>query len=96
MASQRLQVVVERHSDGYIAYPLGINGVVVGQGDTYEEALEDVRSAIAFHQETFGPGPIRSLSWSLSTAADICAGVRGNCLSPRWSRHSRSLLLQPI
>jgi len=42
------------------------------------------------------PGPIRSLSWSLSTAADICAGVRGNCLSPRWSRHSRSLLLQPI
>ena len=55
MASQRLQVVVERHSDGYIAYPLGINGVVVGQGDTYEEALEDVRSAITFHQETFGP-----------------------------------------
>ena len=55
MASQRLQVVVERHSDGYIAYPLGINGVVVGQGDTYEEALEDVRYAIAFHQETYGP-----------------------------------------
>jgi hypothetical protein len=22
---------------------------------THEEALEDVRSAIAFHQETFGP-----------------------------------------
>jgi len=55
MASQRLKVVVERHSDGYVAYPLGIKGVVVGQGDSYEEALEDVRSAIAFHRETFGP-----------------------------------------
>lgn len=55
MTSQRLKVVVERHADGYIAYPLGIQGVVVGQGDTYEEALEDVRSAIAFHLEAFGP-----------------------------------------
>jgi predicted RNase H-like HicB family nuclease len=26
----------------------------VGQGDTYEEALEDVKSAIKFHLETFG------------------------------------------
>jgi predicted RNase H-like HicB family nuclease len=55
MATQRLKVVVERHADGYVAYPLGINGLVVGQGDTYEAALEDVRSAIAFHRETFGP-----------------------------------------
>ncbi|MBC1261315.1 hypothetical protein FQK07_08525 [Synechococcus sp. BSF8S] len=36
-----------RHADGYVAYPLGIHGVAVGQGDTYDEALEDVRSAIA-------------------------------------------------
>jgi predicted RNase H-like HicB family nuclease len=28
--------------------------VVVGQGDTYEEALADVKSAIRFHIETFG------------------------------------------
>jgi predicted RNase H-like HicB family nuclease len=33
---------------------LGIKGVVVGQGDTYEEALSDVKSAIHFHLETFG------------------------------------------
>lgn len=44
-----------KHSDGYIAYPLGIQGIVVGQGDTYEEAWEDVKSAIQFHIETFGP-----------------------------------------
>jgi len=52
------KIVVERHSDGYVAYPLGITGVVVGEGDTYEEALADVKSAIAFHIETFGPGVI--------------------------------------
>jgi predicted RNase H-like HicB family nuclease len=28
--------------------------VVVGEGDTYEEALADVKSAIQFHLETFG------------------------------------------
>ena len=28
---------------------------VVGQGDTYEAALADVKSAIQFHIETFGP-----------------------------------------
>ncbi len=49
------KVIVEKHSDGYVAYPLGLKGAVVGQGDTYEEALADVRSAIQFHVETFGP-----------------------------------------
>jgi predicted RNase H-like HicB family nuclease len=48
------KVVVEKHSDGYVAYPLGLKGVVVGEGDTYEEALDDVKSAIRFHIETFG------------------------------------------
>ncbi|MFL6244511.1 MAG: type II toxin-antitoxin system HicB family antitoxin [Thermoanaerobaculia bacterium] len=49
-----LKIVVEKHEDGYVAYPVGIRGVVVGQGDTYEEAVDDVKSAIAFHAETFG------------------------------------------
>lgn len=48
------KVIVEKHSDGYVAYPLGLKGVVVGEGSTYEEALEDVKSAIRFHIETFG------------------------------------------
>ena len=34
---------------------LPLKGVVVGEGDTYEEALADVKSAIRFHAETFGP-----------------------------------------
>jgi len=37
-----------------VAYPLGLKRVVVGQGDTYEEALRDVKSAIRLHIETFG------------------------------------------
>ncbi len=48
------KIIVEKHPDGYVAYPLGIKGVVVGEGDTYEEALADVKSAISFHIETFG------------------------------------------
>ena len=49
-----LKIIIEKHSDGYVAYPLGLKGVVVGAGDTYEEALTDVKSAIRFHIETFG------------------------------------------
>jgi predicted RNase H-like HicB family nuclease len=48
------KVIVEKHPDGYIAYPLGLKGVVVAQGDTYEEVMADIRSAISFHIETFG------------------------------------------
>ena len=51
---KQLKIIVEKHPDGYVAYPLGLKGVVVGQGDTYEEALSDVKSAIRFHIETFG------------------------------------------
>jgi predicted RNase H-like HicB family nuclease len=51
---KQFKVVVEKHPDGYVAYPLGLKGVVVGQGDTYEEALSDVKSAIRFHIGTFG------------------------------------------
>ncbi len=52
--SRLIKIVVEKHPDGYVAYPLGLKGVVVGEGDSYEEALTDVKSAIRFHIETFG------------------------------------------
>lgn len=52
---RQIKIIVEKHADGYVAYPLGLKGVVVGEGDTYEEALADVKSAIRFHLETFGP-----------------------------------------
>ncbi len=49
-----MKIIIEKHPEGYVAYPLGLKGVVVGEGDTYEEALADVKSAIKFHMETFG------------------------------------------
>ena len=57
---KQFKIVVEKHPDTYVAYPLGLKGVVVGQGDSYEAVLEDVKSAIKFHIETFGMGEIDS------------------------------------
>ena len=51
---KKIRVIIEKHSDGYIAYPIGLKGVVVGEGDSYQEALADITSAIQFHVETFG------------------------------------------
>ena len=51
---RRSKVIIERHPDGFVAYPLGLKGAVVGEGDTYEDALADITSAIRFHVETFG------------------------------------------
>ena len=54
MSSTRFKIIVEQHEDGFIAYPLGFAGCVVGQGDTADEAIADVQSAIRFHIESFG------------------------------------------
>jgi predicted RNase H-like HicB family nuclease len=51
---RQVKIIVEKHADGYVAYPLGLRGTVVGEGSSYEEALADVKSAIRFHIETFG------------------------------------------
>lgn len=51
---KKIKFIVEKHRDGYVAYPLGLKGVVVGEGDTYEAALADAKSAAAFHIQSFG------------------------------------------
>jgi predicted RNase H-like HicB family nuclease len=56
----QVKIIVERHTDGFVAYPVGLKGVVVGEGDTYDEALADVKSAIRFHVETFGSQVLES------------------------------------
>jgi len=58
--STRIKVIIEHAEDGYVAYPLGMKGVVVGQGDSYEGALADVTSAIRAHLREFGPDSLRS------------------------------------
>jgi predicted RNase H-like HicB family nuclease len=51
---KQIKIIVEKHPDGYVAYPVGLKGVIVAEGDTYEDALAEVKSAIAFHIEIFG------------------------------------------
>jgi len=40
--ARQFKIIVEKHSDGYSAYPLGLKAVVVGEWDNYEAALADV------------------------------------------------------
>ena len=40
---KQVKVIIEKHPDGYVAYPVGVKGVVVGEGDSYEDALRDVQ-----------------------------------------------------
>lgn len=58
----KVKIIVERHDAGYVAYPLGLcDGVsIVGEGDTYDEALADVTSAIRFTLENAADEPIFS------------------------------------
>ena len=44
----QFKIVVEKHPDTYVACPLGLKRVVLGQGDSYESALEEVKAAISF------------------------------------------------
>ncbi len=55
-----MKIIIEKHPEGYVAYPAGIQGVVVGEGATFDEALHDVQSAIRFHIETFGRESLES------------------------------------
>lgn len=49
-----LKIIIEKDTDEYMGSPLGLESVVVGEGDSSENALKDVKSAIRFYIETFG------------------------------------------
>ena len=70
----KVKILVEKHRDGYVAYPLGLKGVVVGEGDSYETALSDVKSAIRFHIESFGKEVLKTEPQVLEAFVDE-AGV---------------------
>ncbi|OQB26815.1 MAG: hypothetical protein BWY13_00273 [Euryarchaeota archaeon ADurb.Bin190] len=44
----RFSVVIEKDKDGYIAFTPELQGCY-SQGDTYEEAIENIRDAIFLH-----------------------------------------------
>lgn len=54
LSMKHIKIIVEKHPEGYVAYPIGLKGIIIGEGDSYEDAMSDVRSAIKFHIETFG------------------------------------------
>lgn len=50
---RNIKIVIGKHSDGFVAYPAGLKGVVVGEEDTREEAVADVKSVVEFHLKSF-------------------------------------------
>jgi hypothetical protein len=36
---KQFKIVIEKHPDGYVAYPIGVVGAIVGQG---KEILDDI------------------------------------------------------
>lgn len=83
---RQFKIIVEKHQDGYVAYPLGLKGIIVGQGDTCEEALADVKSVIRFHIETFGDevletdSPVLEEPATLILAGSVKAKAKGAVL----------------
>ncbi len=49
-----VKIVVEKHKDGYVSYPLDLKIIVVAQGYTYEEVMADIKSASQFHMVNYG------------------------------------------
>jgi predicted RNase H-like HicB family nuclease len=68
---QPIKIIIEKHLDGYVAYPIGIKGIIVGEGDTYEEAIADVKSAIQFHIDTFGRDVLETNEISETFVAEV-------------------------
>jgi hypothetical protein len=66
-----VHIIVEHHHDGYIAYPVGIRGIIVGEGDTYDDAVNDCTSAVRFHIETFGDDLFTSGDLTTASIAQV-------------------------
>lgn len=50
MGKYRLSVVIEKDADGYFAFCPELQGCYT-QGDTYEQAIENIKDAIRLHIE---------------------------------------------
>jgi predicted RNase H-like HicB family nuclease len=64
---KQFRIIIEKHPDSYVASPLGIKGAVVGEGDTYEEALADAKSAIRCYIQVFGKETMENESPAIET-----------------------------
>lgn len=50
MKNYKLSVVIEKDENGYFAFCLELQGCYT-QGDTYEEAIQNIKDAIRLHIE---------------------------------------------
>lgn len=50
MPNYRLTVIIEKDADGYFAFCPELQGCYT-QGDTYEEAMENIKDAMRLHIE---------------------------------------------
>jgi len=66
MKRYRLSVIVEKDKDGYFAFAPDLQGCY-SQGDSYEEAIENIRDAIRLNiQDLLESGDSISVSDSVS------------------------------
>ena len=58
---RQIKIVVEKHPDGYVAYPVGVKGVVVGQ-----DGLGDAAGEVVFqhHRPDADPDARHWPAWS--------------------------------
>jgi hypothetical protein len=56
LSMRQIRIVVEKHLNQFIAYPVGVKGGRSGVGTTYEEALERVRLPEKLYPESFAKG----------------------------------------
>jgi hypothetical protein len=56
--SKEIKIIVEEHADGFVAYPLGVDGSVAGKGETAEAAIADARTALKALIAEFGPSVV--------------------------------------
>ncbi|HID28329.1 MAG TPA: type II toxin-antitoxin system HicB family antitoxin [Methanosarcinales archaeon] len=72
-----LPVIIEKDEDGYFAYCPALQGCYT-QGDTYEEAMENIKDAIHLHLEELiasGDAISKVPSFSMS-AIEVTVGVK--------------------
>ena len=60
--TRRFKIIIQRTPERYAAYPIGLRGVVVSDGETFEGVLANVKQAITFHIETFGEDVLEGLA----------------------------------
>jgi hypothetical protein len=78
---KHIKIIIEKHPDGYIAYPLDLKGVVVGEGDSYRGSPADVTSAIRFILKRLG----RTVSKHDSTVQEVLwSEASHRSLMPKW------------